>query len=1151
MSISVETLALAKKNTKQAVEEAVTSVYRYKGSVETLNDLPTSGQKVGDVYNVVSEAGQNYAWDGSNWDALGIAENLGDIEFQGEGLIETDVSFDGNNDRVTYSEFVDCSKAIPLENLASNEIIIEHEGHNNPYYLGYAFSNSTNNISFFSGPGIPVQNTNNQSVYTIENYESYKETYKYFFLPLTTEKRGPQGQSTGEKEEYFINPIITYKILEQGMVTKTINQNFDDSNKVDKKVQIAKDAAQTANNRANDAYSYATSAYNRARSAYNQANYACNAANFAANNANNAYNAANVANNSLNNLGNVEFPTSSGTTTTVTKDLTNDKTTSWGVPIRAREVKDGKITIKVTNNQDMPTVQHPNVFDGGYGPTPQEAIMGPGGYYTPELVSSNVDEYIYTINKYAIQNDYYIFINNELKNMSQSTGFFFQGTLSYETEVVETHTINEDYYDKTDVDNLVGNATNDLGNIEFNSEGLNFTKTRIDSTDSSSYQQHYIKTLDSVITTPGLTYNEIMYTLDNIGYIIEDTDNNILVDSFEGCIATGYNENTTAGGYPNISFQRIENTNKFSGDVSQVKTAINSKRETEHYKYFFLCLFYANGNKQYRINEGTINYYKASEGTTTKTINNYYIDKYQINKEIENYVDPVYRNANNAYNSAYNAYRNANNAYNVANNAYNRANTASNQTNAAYNRANTAYNTANTAYNAANIANNSLNNLGNVEFAGEGGGIQWIEHDLGTFNINSNTTKGILTYPEGIVKEIQLDFGNNNNIHDHYRNKLYIDVPAYKGTSETDAQFAYDLTLTRDSVNQTYFNVPVIVYDENYPYSAFGLSTSDQGSYRVNNVFTTSLSNLKLRYRTEDAHFKTINNDYYDKDATNSLANDTLNAAKAYTDSKFDISLKKEVVQELPAEGEEDILYLVPKADAETEDIYDEYIWTNNDWEKIGSTATDLNNYYNKTQIDNMRQADVQAINYAANTANNAYNTANAATNLAQAAYDAANSLAPAAWQEISNVTTNEATNSVTLPIDKEYDEYLITFNRPIVMDGPNPADSMTSNDGSLLLSIGGQTVIGSKLSIYNKMDGIYTVKRIIDNMYYGTGYHNGLMSNLKDYTENIVDINDASNGGVVLSTSASGSTANIASNITITLYGKGGTPQQENIEAK
>lgn len=704
MSISVETLALAKKNTKQAVEEAVTSVYRYKGSVETFEDLPTSGQKVGDVYNVEKEAGRNYAWDGSDWDSLGIAENLGDIEFEGPGEAEVVVSFDGNNDRIVYSEYVDFSKAIPLENLISNKIIIEHEGHNNPYYLGYGFSNSANDISLYSGPGIPVQNTNNRSVYTIQNYESYKKTYKYFFLPLTHEKRGPQGQSTGEKEEYFINPIIKYTVLEQGMVTKTINQNFDDSNTVDEKVQVAKDAAQAANNQAN-------AAYNRANTAYNVAN--------------NAYNVANIANNSLNDLGNIEFSNSS-ITTTVTKDLTNDKTTSWGIPIRAREVKDGKITIKVTNNQDMPTIQYPSSFGGGYGPTPQQATGGPGGSYTPSI-SSNVDEYIFIISSTVIQNDYYIFINNEVSNRGSSTGFSFQGTLSYETEVAETHT---------------------------------------------------------------------------------------------------------------------------------------------------------------------------------------------------------------------------------------------------------------------------------------------------------------------------------------------------------------------------------------------------------------------------------INNDYYDKDATNSLTNDTLNAAKAYTDSKFDISLKKEVVQVLPAEGEEDILYLVPKADAETEDIYDEYIWTNNAWEKIGSTATDLNNYYNKTQIDNMRQLDGRAIEYAANTADNAYDTANDATNLAQAAYDAANSLAPAAWQEISNVTTNEATNSVTLPIDKEYEEYLITFNRPIVMDGPNPADSMTSNDGSLLLSIGGQTVIGSKLSIYNKMDGIYTIKRIIDNMYYGTGYHNSLMSNMKDYTENIVDINDASNGGVVLSTSASGSTANIASNVTITLYGKGGTPQ-------
>lgn len=823
MSISVETLALAKKNTKQAVEEAVTSVYRYRGSVETFEDLPTSGQKVGDVYNVEKEAGRNYAWDGSNWDALGIAENLGDIEFEGEGIVERDVTFDGNNDRVSYTDYVECSKAIPLENLVSNQIIIEHEGYggtSTPYYVGYAFGNSTNSIDTFSGPGNPLQNTDNQSIYTLPTDFNYSE-YKYFFLPLTHEKHGPQGQSTGEKEEYWINPIITYKTLEQGTVTKTINNDYLDKNQIqpiadqaNTAEQIANNAQNTANNalstgnaannRLNDlgnnafltplhrskdtnnnddtnvpvysssggdikffkgvkqsdlrsfyygdqevyllfesrgnepevfmtsyglgnndsnynsvtgplswtslgnnkykinpqnlssndylfvpyeypatndgsnyhqcslqgtltyyskndkmwvtlnnnyitrkdvddkiyvidekfddklnnlgninfyagqedtiviknASNYTSNDYNgytkpfntkqiiedenneicvyaewdssietvfdivgsntvmtsfaysdspdyiysttgpmewdkiddykakiilpnnipgydyyfiplsyptydpstgyvevdcfsdlskvnfsytvkkdvyksingdfydsdavnaiandisnQANAAYDRANNAMGVSTTASGRANSAYDKANTAsnatndiNNALNDLGNIEFSNSS--VITITKDLTNDKesSTDW-IAIKANEVKDGKITIKVTNNQDMPTVQYPGAFSGGFGSTPQDRISGPGGSYTPSL-SSNVDEYIYTIDDSVIQNNFYVFIKNEVTNMGQSTGFFFQGTISYEKETKETKTINQDFYDKEDVNNLISNTSN-------------------------------------------------------------------------------------------------------------------------------------------------------------------------------------------------------------------------------------------------------------------------------------------------------------------------------------------------------------------------------------------------------------------------------------------------------------------------------------------------------------------------------------------------------------------------------------------------------------------------------------------------------------------------------------------------------------------
>jgi len=53
-----------------AISAAVSSAYKYKGSVATVNDLPASGNTAGDVYDVQA-TGVNYAWTGTAWDALG------------------------------------------------------------------------------------------------------------------------------------------------------------------------------------------------------------------------------------------------------------------------------------------------------------------------------------------------------------------------------------------------------------------------------------------------------------------------------------------------------------------------------------------------------------------------------------------------------------------------------------------------------------------------------------------------------------------------------------------------------------------------------------------------------------------------------------------------------------------------------------------------------------------------------------------------------------------------------------------------------------------------------------------------------------------------------------------------------------------------
>ncbi|HEX8576988.1 MAG TPA: hypothetical protein VF677_11905 [Flavobacterium sp.] len=56
--------------TKTEIDTKISSVYKYKGSVATLADLPSSGQVIGDVYDVQTD-GSNYAWNGIEWDRLG------------------------------------------------------------------------------------------------------------------------------------------------------------------------------------------------------------------------------------------------------------------------------------------------------------------------------------------------------------------------------------------------------------------------------------------------------------------------------------------------------------------------------------------------------------------------------------------------------------------------------------------------------------------------------------------------------------------------------------------------------------------------------------------------------------------------------------------------------------------------------------------------------------------------------------------------------------------------------------------------------------------------------------------------------------------------------------------------------------------------
>lgn len=67
---------------KSQVDSKFTSVYIFKGSVDTIEDLPTEGNVIGDVWNV-RKNDTNYAWTSEGWDALGSTAELASLTANG------------------------------------------------------------------------------------------------------------------------------------------------------------------------------------------------------------------------------------------------------------------------------------------------------------------------------------------------------------------------------------------------------------------------------------------------------------------------------------------------------------------------------------------------------------------------------------------------------------------------------------------------------------------------------------------------------------------------------------------------------------------------------------------------------------------------------------------------------------------------------------------------------------------------------------------------------------------------------------------------------------------------------------------------------------------------------------------------------------
>ena len=60
-----------------AINTALSAAMTYKGTKATVDALPSSGNKTGDVWHVTADGGE-YAWDGTNWQELGSVLDLSD-----------------------------------------------------------------------------------------------------------------------------------------------------------------------------------------------------------------------------------------------------------------------------------------------------------------------------------------------------------------------------------------------------------------------------------------------------------------------------------------------------------------------------------------------------------------------------------------------------------------------------------------------------------------------------------------------------------------------------------------------------------------------------------------------------------------------------------------------------------------------------------------------------------------------------------------------------------------------------------------------------------------------------------------------------------------------------------------------------------------
>ena len=233
-----------------AEQLGLTTVYRYKGSVATYADLPTTGQKVGDVWNVETadpdhgiKAGDNVAWDGAQWDILG-----GNHDLSGYAQLNAANTFTAAN---TFNSNI-VVRAATAAGSAGIITLGEKPSDNTEQCLIHAAGNG-NLILQASENRIVALQSGSVSQWSVESDEANKKTSAYLhsnlaatYTPATgVVWEGNANTATKLATAHTINGVpfdgtkdITIKAGGGGDVTAAGDNNFTGTNTFNKPITV-------------------------------------------------------------------------------------------------------------------------------------------------------------------------------------------------------------------------------------------------------------------------------------------------------------------------------------------------------------------------------------------------------------------------------------------------------------------------------------------------------------------------------------------------------------------------------------------------------------------------------------------------------------------------------------------------------------------------------------------------------------------------------------------------------------------------------------------------------------------------------------------------------------------------------------------------